>query len=165
MMANTVDIYPTLLDVAGVEVNDEAVLDGISLLPAIDGKMEKRDRPMGFWDVIGRNGIGMHSDRLMDALLAAQAQGHEPDEPEIKKQYPLDSFAGHAAWRDGDWKLHRIEDENGDIVWELYNIATDQMEAKDLVKEADQAERIESMKSALMLWLESVARSMNGEDY
>ena len=173
MMANTVDIFPTLLDIAGVTADDKAVLDGISLLPTIEGSKDRRDQPMGFWDVIGRGGTGMHSDRMMADLLAAQAQGHEPDEPEllrldaaeIKKQYPLDSFAGHSAWRDGDWKLHRIEDENGRIVWELYNIATDKMEAKDLAGEAGQAGRVKAMKSQLMSWLESVARSMNGEDY
>jgi len=173
MMGNTVDIYPTLLDVAGVEADENAVLDGISLVPLIEGSVEKREQPMGFWDVLGRGGIGMHSDRMMADLLAAQAEGHEPDEPEllrldaaeIKTQYPLDSFNGHSAWRDGDWKLHRMEDENGEVVWELYNIASDHMETKDLAGDEGQAERVKSMKGELMPWLESVARSMNGEDY
>lgn len=173
MTANTVDIYPTLLEVAGLSVDDKIVRDGISLLPLIDGKMEKRDKPMGFWDLLGRTGIGMKSEQMMADLLAAQAAGYEPDEPkllrldaaEIKQQYPLDSFAGHSAWRDGEWKLHRIEAKDGKVVWELYNIANDQMEAKDLAEAADQAERLKAMKSELMPWLESVARSMNGEDY
>jgi hypothetical protein len=125
---------------------------------------------MGFWNTEGNGGIGMHSDRMMADVLAAQKAGNEPDEPEllrldaaeIKKQYPLDSFPGHSAWRDGDWKLHRIESK-GKVNWELYNLADDAMEASDVLE--SEAERVAKMKPALEAWLEGVARSMNGEDY
>ena len=42
------DVYPTLLDIAGVKMPDQPVLDGISLVPLLDGEMSKRPRPLGF---------------------------------------------------------------------------------------------------------------------
>lgn len=173
VVGNTVDIFPTVLEVVGIPVQKEAVLDGLSLLPVIEGKENDRGKAMGFWNTLD-NGIGMHSDRMMADVLAAQARGHEPDEPEflrldaakIKNQYPLDSFPGHSAWRDGDWKLHRIEDDkNSEVKWELYNLAADPMEAEDLFTDPGQKGRTEMMMSNQREWLESVARSMNGEDY
>ena len=35
-------IYPTLLDIAGVELKEQTVLDGISLIPLIEGEWEER---------------------------------------------------------------------------------------------------------------------------
>ncbi len=49
LLLSTPDIYPTLLDIAGVSVEGQPVLDGISILPLIDGQMQSRTKPMGFW--------------------------------------------------------------------------------------------------------------------
>ena len=50
MPAGVIDIYPTLVEIMGVSVpNQVKPLDGISLLPLIDGKMKERPKPMGFW--------------------------------------------------------------------------------------------------------------------
>ena len=46
---NSSDIYPTLLEIAGVSVKSQPKLDGVSLVPLLDGLMEKRPRAMGFW--------------------------------------------------------------------------------------------------------------------
>lgn len=48
--AVTSDIFPTLIDITGVKVADPVLpLDGVSLLPLLDGKMTERPRPIGFW--------------------------------------------------------------------------------------------------------------------
>jgi arylsulfatase A-like enzyme len=59
VVAGHVDIYPTLLDIAGVKVPNQPVLDGISLVPLLEGKMTERPRPLGFllW-----NGKGNFND-------------------------------------------------------------------------------------------------------
>ncbi len=45
--AGTLDFYPTVLDLLDVTMQDQAgPVDGVSLLPLIDGKMEKRPKPM-----------------------------------------------------------------------------------------------------------------------
>ena len=167
---NTSDIYPTLLDIAGVRMDNQPPLDGISLVRLINGRMKNRPKPMGFWDYpIG--GIGVPSDKWMSELLEAQKAGDETgdksrlrlDAGEIAKQYPEDTYPGHAAWLDWPWKLHRIHDKKGNVKLELYNLADDPMEKKDLL--ARETERVQSMKSELEAWLASVVRSLNGKDY
>ncbi len=50
VMAVTSDIYPTLMDILKIEVpNQVKPLDGISLVPLIDGRMQQRPSPIGFW--------------------------------------------------------------------------------------------------------------------
>ena len=75
----------------------------------------------------------------------------------------IEELGGHSAWIDGDWKLHRIEGKNAQVTWELYNLATDPAEEKNVVD--DESQRAASMRSALEDWLKSVVRSLNGEDY
>ncbi len=168
--ANTCDIYPTLLDIVGVKVSHQPVLDGISLLPLIEGKMDRRPKPMGFWDY-PKPGISTPSAKWMgDLLKAQQAGGDLAPHPSSQNAaglpapaYPTDHFPGHSAWIDGDWKLHRIENKQGKVKWELYNLAKDPNEETDL---ADQEpSRLKQMKQGLEDWLKSVIQSLNGEDY
>ncbi|MEX2112011.1 MAG: sulfatase-like hydrolase/transferase [Pirellulales bacterium] len=167
---NTCDIYPTLLDIVGVSPERQLPLDGVSLLPLIENKVAARPRPMGFWDYpIG--GIRTPSAVWMAELLAAQQAGGDLEPYEASRRaaelpqpaYPLDQFPGHAAWIDGNWKLHRKAGANGQIVWELYNLADDPAEATDLSD--TEAARVAPMRKQLEAWLQSVVRSLNGEDY
>lgn len=168
--SNTCDIYPTLLDIAGVTVANQPPLDGVSLLPVIEGTTKRRERPMGFWDfAIG--GIKTPSAELMADLLKTQQIGEDllPDETSQKAAelpnpaYPLDEFPGHAAWIDGDWKLHRIARPKGQVAYQLYNLATDPAEETDLA--GSQPKRAGRMRGQLEKWLQSVVRSLNGADY
>jgi arylsulfatase A-like enzyme len=165
----TSDIYPTLLEITGVTVDNQPPLDGISLVPLIEGKMESRPKPIGFWDH-PTPGISTPSKAWMTSLLEAQRAGKAIDDPsrlrldagEIMKQYPLDHFPGHAAWLDWPWKLHRIEKDES-VTFELYNLANDPQESEDLVEQ--ESERVETMKTQLEAWLLSVVQSLNGADY
>ena len=48
---STSDIFPTLLEAMGAKSSDPArPLDGISLLPLIEGKVTAREKPIAFWD-------------------------------------------------------------------------------------------------------------------
>ncbi|HYF36628.1 MAG TPA: sulfatase-like hydrolase/transferase [Prosthecobacter sp.] len=167
----TSDIYPTLLAVAGVTPGKQPPLDGINLLPILEGTEKKRSQPIGFWET-GAKGISTPSAQWMQDLLAAQSQGEEPNEPirlrhdaaVIGAPVPLNKFPGHAAWLDWPWKLHRIENKKtGEVNWELYDLSADPGESRVLF--AEQPERVPQMQTALEAWLESVARSLNGEDY
>ena len=46
--AVTSDYLPTILDIIGAEPADNRPIDGISLLPLIQGKMKERGKPIGF---------------------------------------------------------------------------------------------------------------------
>lgn len=174
MRCNTCDIYPTLLEIAGVRMPGQPVLDGQSLVPLIEGdsaaESAQRSRPMGFWDY-PTSGISTPSAKWMSELLSAQQAGGdlEPHPSSVnaaslpEPPFPTDVFPGHAAWTDGDWKLHRIAGKGGDVTWELYNLAEDPMETSNLVDQ--QGERVARMRAALEAWLESVVRSLNGNDY
>ena len=52
--ACTSDIYPTIVDILKITVPDQVQpLDGISLLPLLDGQMKERPGPIGFWQCLG----------------------------------------------------------------------------------------------------------------
>ncbi len=167
----TSDIYATVLDIAATKAMRQPPLDGVSLLSLLDGKTKTRGRPIGFWDH-PTAGVSTPSKGWMEELLAEQKAGREPTDPKklfadagkIEKKYPLGSFPGHSAWLDGTWKLHRIERPKADgVKWELYDLAADPKESKDLL--AAEPERAWRMQKELTAWLESVVRSLNGEDY
>jgi arylsulfatase A-like enzyme len=125
---------------------------------------------MGFWDfTIG--GISTPSAKWMGDLLKAQQAGgdlapHESSQRAAQlpsPAYPIGEYPGHAAWIDGDWKLHRIAKKQGEVSWQLYNLAADPREENDLA--GTEGERLKRMQADLEAWLESVVRSLNGEDY
>ncbi len=167
----TSDIYPTVLEWTGAKADKQPPLDGTSLVSLLNGKVTTRAKPIGFWDH-PTPGVGTPTKQWMDDLLAAQKAGREPTDPQqlfsnagkITTKHPLDKFPGHSAWLDGSWKLHRIENAKSDgVKWELYDLATDPKEARDLL--ATEPKRAEAMKKDVAAWLESVVRSLNGEDY
>jgi arylsulfatase A-like enzyme len=67
---------------------------------------------------------------------------------------PSDRFPGHSAWLDCDWKLHRIEDKQGTVTWQLYDLAADAQEMKDLL--SAEPKRAATMQRELNAWLMSV---------
>lgn len=171
--ATTSDIYPTLLDLVGITPVDQPVLDGISLAMVIDGELDTREQPIGFWRT-NEGGIGTPSHEWMSQELAAQKSGkkyHDQsrlmlDAGEITTRYPRDRFPGHSAWLDWPWKLHRISGskQESDETWlELYHLEVDPMETTDVATQHPQ--RVERMDAALEQWLGSVVDSLNGQDY
>jgi len=170
LRANTCDLYPTLLELAGVTVEHQPPLDGISLVPVIDGTLEERPEGMGFWEHPTR-GIPTPSAEWMPALLAAQEAGGDlpPHESSLRAAelpdpaHPLDEFPGHATWIEDGWKLHRIESRQGEVRWEFYNLAVDPGEKVDLSPAG--GDRMREFGTRLETWLTSVVRSLNGNDY
>ena len=170
---NTADIYPTVMEIVGCEMEKQPILDGVSLLPVIDGKSDARGKAMGFWD-FGAGGISTPSEKWMTEELAAQKAGktyHDEarlmaDAGKIETVYPKGEVRGHSAWLDWPWKLHQIgggKKKNAETTFELYNLEADPMEATNII--ADAPDRAEEMKKELRVWLDSVTDSMNGEDY
>ncbi len=119
--ASTNDIFPTLIEVAGLDPNSiNAVHDGISIAPVFRAEPERRLRPIGF-------------------------------------------RAGGLAWLDNNYKLVRNYDAEEDAPFELYNLAEDPSEQRDL--SAERPEIAKRMAAELAAWNASVDRSMAGADY
>ena len=163
------DIYPTLVELTGAQVDNQYPLDGISLVDLIYGKMKKRESGIGFWRY-PYPGRLTYADRMMIALMKAQEAGYEfdpegrldLDAAEIKEVFPEDQFPGHAAWLEFPWKLHRIV--NGDSQhFELYNLESDPEETTNV--SLDNSDRVRRMEDSLKAWQTSVMQSLNGKDY
>ncbi len=168
---NTCDIFPTLLAVAKAKTKPKHPLDGISLLPMIEGKeMSHRPKPMGFWDYKIK-GKGVPSAKWMADLLAAQEKGNdlEPDSQSVhaakmpEPKFRENQSEGHAAWIEGDWKLHRFAASRGAPKYELYDLKEDPYEKNDISEK--HPEKLKRMKSELDVWLRNVISSLNGADY
>ena len=166
---NSSDLYPTLLEIAGAKVDHQPKLDGISILPILDGK--STDRPaMGFWhNYMG--GQSTWSDRIIRALKEAHDSGAENPLPnrilKNANEFPLrdpSDLHGHAAWTDWPWKLHRIQKKAGaEIKWELYHLEDDSIEETDL--SGQHPDRVAKMGKELEDWQRSVLDSWSGSDY
>jgi len=166
----TVDIYPTVLELAGASVPHQPPLDGISLVPLLDGQLPTRSKPLGFW-VYPRPGRPVRSEKILEELANEQAGGTvavkpgpaKQDEGAITERFSDEVLPGHAAWIDNQHKLHRIADKAGQARYTLFDLVQDPEEKTDLAEA--QADRVLRMKSELDAWQKSVVRSLNGEDY
>lgn len=164
----TVDIYPTLADIAGAQARNQVQpLDGISLRPLIDGRMERREKPLGFW-VYPERGIPAASDKLLSELRREQSgeappSAPSPDPGKIAKRYPENELPGQAAWIDGDYKLYRPAPKQAPAAPMLFNVAADAPEKTNLAEK--EPRRVAHMQAQMEAWQKSVVRSLNGGDY
>ena len=166
MPCSTVDIYPTILQLTGTTVENQPVLDGISLAPLVNGTSMKRSKPLGFW-VYPRRGIGTPAQQILARLLAEQQgkKGKGPTQADgpavpLGQTFPVDDLPGSAAWIDGDYKLLRLAPSRGRPQSErLYHLGRDPKERHDL--SSQEPERLRQMRKALEAWQRSVVESLN----
>lgn len=131
-----IDMYPTVLDIAGVTMKHQPVIDGISVLPLMEGRMESRPKPLGF-------------------ISGYYASKEDPTLCEFN----------NAAWIDGRHMLifdppnKRRKTESVT----LYDIYADPTQEKDLA--AQHPEKTREILEALAVWRESVKASFAGKDY
>lgn len=165
--AVTSDIYPTLLSIAGAQVEHQPRLDGIDLGPVIAG--DQTERPgIGFWFGF-MQGQATWNDHIIGRLMKAQQAGEPTPLPGrlLKNvnefpEHPEGLGRGHAAWLQWPWKLHRIERKDATRL-ELYNLIDDPNESDNLAEL--QAERVKVMLAELRAWQASVLESHEGQDY
>lgn len=163
-------MYPTLLSLVGVEMEGQLPLDGIDLTGVIDGKVEQRPSPIGFWHY-QPGGIGTSSNKILNDIKQTAETGGPLKHPSFAKMdaatikpVPDDVFPGDSAWLDWPWKLVRLVDrKTKETSWSLYQLEDDPEESNDV--KAHHANRCASMKARMEIWQQSVVRSLNGKNY
>lgn len=136
--AVTSDFLPTTLEVLGSKMPDDRPLDGISLVPLIDGQMRERPKPIGF-----------------------QSGGQITL---VDNRYKI--VGSSAASRKG--KKNKNRGRDGDAVrssspFMLFDLVADPSESTELA--AEQPQIVSRMAAALRQWQDSCDASLRGADY
>ena len=115
-----VDIFPTLLELAGLASGESAhPADGISLVPLLlKDEFRTRDKPLGFWNYTEIKGHPMKSDQIVQEYQAALNETvseislnegllNRPDKDyKGMDRYP---YSGSSVWIDNEWKASPTE--------------------------------------------------------
>lgn len=165
---SSTDIYPTLLALTKTKMKNPATVDGINLLPFINGKESKRLKTIGFWHKF-TEGQSTRSDRIIKTLMEAQQEGQPNPFPErvLKNANEFPKYntsshqKGHAALLDWPFKIHAIYSKK-EAAWELYDLSQDPMETNPLNDQ--KTERLSTMQEQLTAWQKSVLKSHSGHD-
>lgn len=151
----TSDIYPTLVELAGLEIEDQIKpLDGISIVPLFDEQMKQRPTAIGFWNYPHADEKNNNSYLPADDLTGTWRTFTNRVHPRPRTK----DHQGQAAWIDGNLKLYR----DGEAL-ELYDLDVDAAEENNLAKE--RPGDIKRMSAELNRWQASVEQSLAGNDY
>jgi len=133
-----VDLFPTLCTMAGAKLPNGQPLDGVDLLPLLQGRQSKLDRAL-YW----------HFPAYLQA--GGGAQGAESRDPLFRTR-PCSII--HL----GDWKLHQYFEDGG---LELYNLANDVAETTNLAKKMPDKTR--ELLTRLETWQKTVGAPIPSE--
>lgn len=131
-----VDLYPTLLEIAGAKPASGQAMDGVSLVPLLKGEKESfGERPI-FW----------HFPAYLQSYSGVNNEQRDP----LFRSRPC------SVIRLGDWKLHHYledsESQGGGL--ELYNLRDDIGEKKNLAQ--SNPKELQRLLSKLNAWRQSV---------
>jgi arylsulfatase A-like enzyme len=125
-----VDLYPTLCEIAGTSLPPDQPIDGISLVPLLNGSQSTfGSRPL-FWH--------------FPAYLESYAVTDEQRDPLFRSR-PC------SIMRQGPWKLHQYFEDNG---LELYHLTDDPGETRNLAQ--SEPKKTAELLQTLQTWQTSV---------
>lgn len=166
--AVTSDMFTTLTELVGVSLPDRP-LDGISLMPVINGSEQERPSPICFWNFDRRH--------LNDTIPYIDPELQKGTTPLVKMSHGVytrnftnfhhyeieeDDYKGDRSILDNQYKLV-IDDRKKKTTKELYDILNDPGETTNLIEEYPivAADLEEQMKN----WQTSVLKSLTEQDY
>jgi arylsulfatase A-like enzyme len=167
----TTDTLPTLCELAGLPLPPRP-LDGISLVPVINGSMQTRPSPIFFWSFDSGKALG----RDPKPYIAAQRQ--EGTTPLVKMMagkytrsfrnfhYPAvaeEDLGGPRSMLDNRYKLVAGAQSANTSTVELFDLIKDPAETRNLV--TSHPALAKKMQKQLHAWQHSVLRSLTGADY
>ncbi|QEF99782.1 Arylsulfatase [Stieleria maiorica] len=169
----TSDMLPTLCELAGVQTPDRP-LDGISIVPVIDGKMTQRPKPICFWSYPTKR-VTAAQAKPKPYIDPAFQEGTTPlvkemagkltrsfnnyHQPEITDE----DYAGPRVILDNRFKLVVDASAKDPTNVELFDLHADREEATNLAQ--SNAEVTERLSRQLRTWQTSVLNSLQEADY
>jgi len=168
---NSADIFPTLAAIIEASLPDRPI-DGIDLLPYFSGKKVMRESPMMFWNGSPRDTL---SKDLLSYLDPKLQEGNSPmvklmngkATRDFKNYVQTDiissDFEGARAIIENRYKLVLMENKEGEIQTELFDLLQDPAETKDLKESFPEIAK--NMAIQIRKWQESVLNSLIGNDY
>lgn len=166
--ATTSDLLPTLAALTG-QALPQRPIDGIDLMPLIDGKMTERGKPLWFWECnIGkaRSEPYIDPEQQKGTTPLAKLSGGKATRDFSNFRHTTitdDDYLGPRAIIDGRFKLVIHESKKGDARHELFDLDADPAEKKDLFNE--QPDVAKKLQGQLHDWQVSVLKSLTGGDY
>ncbi len=166
----TTDTMATLLDIVGAPLPNRP-MDGISLLPLIDGKMEERPEPVFFWNYPLESLLARNPEPYIDPALQrgttplvklmdgeAVRTFYNYKQPEIIEE----DYTGPRAVLGNRYKLV-LDGNPASKSVELFDMTTDLGE-KTNIADAN-PEIVADYQQQMRTWQESVLNSVRGGDY
>jgi arylsulfatase A-like enzyme len=168
--AHTSDLMPTLCALVGQPLPGRP-LDGINLMPLIDGMMTERNGPLFFWEYnfarLNDNAKPYIHPELQEGTtpLVKLMDGKATRDFKNFKHPPLsdEDYLGPRAIIDGHHKLVIHETRTDEPLTELFDLDADPAEKANLLER--QPELAARMQTHLRRWQDSVLHSLTGADY
>lgn len=171
--AITSDILPTLCALTETCAFNNRPLDGLSLVPLIDGELNERPTPIFFWKFLPQD----KSEAALEPWIEPDLQAGTT--PLVKlvngnatrnfrnyyhPEITTSDYHGARVMLGNQYKLVIHGDEsNSESSVELFDIRTDPTEETNLAESKPIV--VEAMKTELRDWQLSVLKSLLGEDY
>ena len=169
--AHTSDLLPTLCALVGQPLPSRP-LDGINLLPLVDGAMAERSKPIHFWAYNTNRFANIQAEPYLDPELQrgttplAKLMGGKATRDFLNYRHPAlneADYLGPRAIIDGRFKLVIHEQSGRDPKHELFDLDTDPAEKTDLAMQ--QPALASQLQAQLRSWQQSVLNSLSGADY
>jgi arylsulfatase A-like enzyme len=139
------DMLPTLVEAAGSPTTSPHLLDGISLMPMLEGKVKTRERPIGFL-------LKKKNEGLDKTDFVKDTQGIWIDWPFKLIVTPEGAKAGKGPKKAGP---------QASVI--LYHLVDDPAEKKNIAEK--HPEQVATMRRGLEAWQQSVRDSYDGKDF
>ncbi len=169
--AHTSDLLPTLCALVG-QPPPNRPLDGINILPLLDGTLIERPGPIHFWAYNTNRFADIQAEPYLDPELQkgttplAKLMGGKATRDFTNYRHPALSevdYLGPRAIIDGRFKLVIHERNGGDPNHELFDLHADPAEKADLTQQ--QPALANKLHTQLRSWQQSVLQSLTGADY
>jgi arylsulfatase A-like enzyme len=167
----TTDTLPTLCELAGLPLPPRP-LDGISLVPVINGTLQTRPNPIFFWSFNSGKALGKDAKPYIDpqrqdgTTPLVKMMGGKYTRSFSNFHYPVmseEDFGGPRSMLDNRYKLVVAAQSANTSTVELFDLIKDPAETHNLV--TSHPELAKKMQKQLHDWQHSVLNSLTGADY